>query len=218
MSKDWNQAYANNKTPWDKGAASPALEEWLGKGGNALMGKGLVLGCGLGHDVRLLAKSAKSAKEGNRGNGAEKNFEVIGIDFSQIAIEKAEALRSSSLESYLCYDFFKYAEQPDQSNSCDWAFEHTFFCAIPKELRKTYVDCLVQLLKPKAFFLAIFFIEDPKASAASASSDGPPFKIKKEAIDAYFEEHFNLIDAYTPKRHYKSRPYGSEYVCLMQLK
>lgn len=214
MSKDWNQAYANNKTPWDKGAASPALEEWLGKEKNVFRGKGIVLGCGLGHDVRLLAKSAK---EGNGGNAAEGILEVTGIDFSQIAIEKAEALRSSALESYLCTDFFEYAEQPDQSNSYDWAFEHTFFCAIPNELRNNYVDCLVQLLKPKAFFLAIFFIQDPKDLAASASSDGPPFKIKREAIDAYFEEHFEIITAYTPKQHYKSRPYGSEYICLMQL-
>ena len=73
MSKDWDKAYSDNQTPWDKGAASPALEEWLQREEGALLGKGLVLGCGLGHDVRLLAKYSK---------------EVEGIDFSKTAISK----------------------------------------------------------------------------------------------------------------------------------
>ena len=51
--KDWDKAYQEGETPWDKGYASPAIAEWLQK--NSLEGGVLVPGCGLGHDVRLLA-------------------------------------------------------------------------------------------------------------------------------------------------------------------
>ena len=198
MSKDWDKAYSDNQTPWDKGAASPALEEWLQREEGALLGKGLVLGCGLGHDVRLLAKYSK---------------EVEGIDFSKTAISKARTFALLGSESYLCCDYFENNELLVQRY--DWAFEHTFFCAIPEARRSDYIKRLIELLKPQAFFLAIFFIQD---EGCSKNSEGPPFKIKRETIDTYFSEHFNLIDAYTPKEHYASRPYGSEYLCLMQRK
>ena len=193
--KDWEKAYQEGLTPWDKGSASPAIAEWLQK--NSLEGGGLVLGCGLGHDVRLLASH---------------NTQVTGIDISQTAISKARAMDVVNNESYRVADFFNLTE--DYSQSFDWVVEHTFFCAITPDLRQSYVENLVNMLKPKGYFLAVFFLKEP----GQIDSEGPPYKIDREAVEKYFGKDFNLLESFTPTAHYECRPKGSEYVCWMQLK
>ena len=193
--KDWERAYREGMTPWDKGYASPAIAEWLQN--NCLKGRGLVLGCGLGHDVRLLASY---------------NNQVTGIDISQTAISKARAMDVVNNESYRVANFFNLAEE--YSQSFDWVVEHTFFCAIKPGLRQSYVENLVKMLKPKGYFLAIFFLKDP----SQIDSEGPPYKIDREAVEKYFGKDFDLLDSFTPTAHYECRPRGSEYLCWMQLK
>ena len=193
--KDWDKAYQEGETPWDKGYASPAIAEWLQK--NSLEGGVLVPGCGLGHDVRLLASH---------------NNQVTGIDISQTAISKAKAIEVVNNESYRVADFFNLAE--DYSQSFDWVVEHTFFCAIAPDLRQSYVENLVNMLRPKGYYLAVFFLKDP----SQIDSEGPPYKICREAVEKYFWKNFNLLDSFIPTSHYECRPKGSEYVCWMQLK
>ena len=193
--KDWDKAYQEGVTPWDKGYASPAIAEWLQK--NSLNGGGLVLGCGLGHDVRLLARH---------------NSQVTGIDISQTAINKARAMDVVNNESYRVADFFNLSQ--DYSQSFDWVVEHTFFCAITPDLRQSYVENLVNMLKPKGCFLAVFFLKEP----GQIDSEGPPYKIDREAVEKYFGKDFDLLESFTPTLHYECRPKGSEYVCWMQLK
>ena len=55
MSLDWNNAYEENRMPWDKGAAAPPLLEYLERA--EMKGRIFVPGCGLGHDVRALAST-----------------------------------------------------------------------------------------------------------------------------------------------------------------
>ena len=193
--KDWDKAYQEGVTPWDKGYASPAIAEWLQE--NSLEGHGLVMGCGLGHDVRLLASY---------------NDQVIGMDISQTAVNKAREIDAVNNESYIVADFFNLPE--DYSQSFDWVVEHTFFCAINPDLRKSYVENLVRVLKPKGYFLAVFFLKDP----SHIDLEGPPYKIGREAIEEYFGKNFVLLESFIPRSHYECRPMGSEYVCWMQLK
>ena len=190
--KDWEKAYQEGLTPWDKGYASPAIAEWLQK--NSLKGGGLVLGCGLGHDVRLLASY---------------NNQVTGIDISQTAISKARAMDVVNNESYRVADFFNLSE--DYSQSFDWVVEHTFFCAITPDLRQSYVENLVNMLKPKDIFSQYF-------------SEKPVRLIQKvlhirliRSCQKYFGKDFNILESF-PTSHYECRPKGSEYMCCMQLK
>ena len=193
--KDWDKAYQEGETPWDKGYASPAIAEWLQK--NSLEGGVLVPGCGLGHDVRLLASH---------------NNQVTGIDISQTAISKAKAIEVVNNESYRVADFFNLPEY--YSQSFDWVVEHTFFCAIAPDLRQSYVENLVNMLRPKGYYLAVFFLKDP----SQIDSESPPYKICREAVEKYFGKNFDLLDSFIPTSHYECRPKGSEYVCWMQLK
>ena len=74
---DWEQLYREGETPWEKGAAHPALIRWLNE--NPLSGRVLVPGCGFGYDVRALAAT-----------GAE----VVGLDIAPSAITTARAVSS----------------------------------------------------------------------------------------------------------------------------
>ena len=192
---DWDKAYKEGVTPWDKGFASPAIAEWLKN--NSLDGYGLVLGCGLGHDVRLIASY---------------NEQVLGMDISRTAIRKAREIDFVNNESYIVADFFNLTE--GFSQSFDWVVEHTFFCAITPDLRQSYVENLVNVLKPKGYFLAVFFLNDLN----QINSVGPPYKIGSEAVEEYFGNYFILLESYIPTSHYECRPEGTEYVCWMQLK
>ena len=180
MSKNWELAYLNNNTPWDKGKPSPGLKEWLSR--NRLFGKGLVLGCGYGYDVRLLAQYNKS---------------VVGIDISMTAIRAANSFEKVSNEIYHNCDFF--SNLPFEEHQFDWVVEHTFFCAIEKPLRNLYVLNLIKNLKPKGRFLAIFFL---KTSTNSESEEGPPYKIKRENIISYFDPYFEVLDTCIPTKSY----------------
>ncbi len=193
--KDWEKAYQKGVTPWDKGFASPPLTQWLQ--GHILNGKVLVLGCGLGHDVRLFSKN--SAR-------------VTGIDISHTAINEAKKIPVLNNESYKVADFFNLDSSYNQS--FDWVVEHTFFCAITPDLRYSYVKNLVKVLRPKGFFLAVFFLKDSDDS----NLNGPPYKIDRKAVEEYFGNDFYLREAYIPDTHYDCRPRGSEYLCWMQLK
>src|SRR4051794_24277501 len=101
---NWEEHYQQKDTPWDKGAPSPALLEFLAKlnssdaelGGTPLstllpLRRVLVPGCGMGHDVRALA--------GHAG-------EVVGLDIAQSAVAAASALPRVAGERYECADLF----------------------------------------------------------------------------------------------------------------
>lgn len=195
--KDWEKAYREAVTPWDKGYASPPLAQWLRKHSSKVEGKGLVLGCGLGHDVRLLANY---------------NGQVTGMDISQTAINKARKINVVNNESYKVADFLNLDE--GYNESFDWVVEHTFFCAISPDSRHRYVKNLVKVLRAKGYFLAVFFLKNK----SQYSSEGPPYKIEREAVEKYFGKNFDIIESYIPETHYECRPNGSEYLCWMQLK
>lgn len=193
--KDWDKAYQEGVTPWNKGYASPPIAQWLQE--HDLKGEGLVLGCGLGHDVRLLASYSS---------------QVTGMDISKTAISKAQEMAVVNNESYIVADYFKLDQ--DYNQRFDWVVEHTFFCAITPNLRFSYVENLVKVLKPKGYFLAVFFLKDP----SDLNSEGPPYKMDREVIGEYFGKDFDILESFIPETHYECRPKGSEYVCWMQLK
>jgi SAM-dependent methyltransferase len=76
MKRDWDEHYAAGETRWDTGAPAPALVELL-EAGRLPEGRALDIGCGTGTNARYLA---------SRG------YDVVGVDVSGIAIERARAV------------------------------------------------------------------------------------------------------------------------------
>jgi SAM-dependent methyltransferase len=168
---DWEERYRRGDTPWEKGQAHPALVEWLAT--NAMSGRVIVPGCGLGYDVRAIARA-----------GAE----VVGVDMAPFAMAAAEAFPRHGKESYILGDFF---DPGVVQGEFDWVFEHTFFCAIRPDRREDYARRVTELLKPGGRLLAIFFLEPEHDES---DEGGPPFGCNLEELDALFSSHFQLID------------------------
>lgn len=189
MPRDWNKAYEEDDTPWDKGYASPPLAEFFEA--RRIAGSVLVPGCGTGHDVRLLA---------------EQGAEVIGLDVAPGAVQKAETFPRISNEGYILGDFLDPG--PEHIARYDWVVEHTCLCAIEPVERAAYAEALARVLKPGGYYLAVFYRE-----VSGRSSGGPPYPISREETDRLFSG-FELLESFTPQKTYPSRPIGAEELCL----
>ena len=194
MSRDWNQAYEDGDTPWDKGYAAPPLCAFMET--RRIGGRVLVPGCGTGHDVRALA-----------GQGAD----VVGLDVAESALRKAARYPAVGGERYRLGDFL--APEPCHIAAYDWLVEHTCLCAIDPSERATYAESVRRVLKPGGYFLAIFF-----RKVQNYTGDGPPHPIGRAAIDQLFASDFEQLESSIPPQSYPSRPYGAEEVRWMRLR
>ena len=179
---DWDQSYQNNETPWERSEPAPPLVEYLKS--HSISGRVLVPGCGLGHDVRLVASMGCDA---------------LGVDLSETALNRARAYKDPEQGSVS----YQLADMLDANNgirgaSFDYVFEHTCFCAIDPGLRKDYVNAVQRHLKPRGYFLAILFtnLDDP---------EGPPFATSHAEVENLYSPVFEIVRHWKPTRYYASR-------------
>ncbi|SRR5579862_96698 len=176
---DWEARYRQGDTPWEKGAAHPALADYIAR--HPLSGRVLAVGCGSGHDVRALSSAGAS---------------VTGIDIAPSAIRRAESFAKAGDETYELADLFSLPAH--LRCRFDWVWEHTCFCALPPAMRPAYVSGLLDALEPGGLLLAVFYL-DP------GNDPGPPFGVSVEELDALFGKHFDLLREWTPKVTYPGR-------------
>ncbi len=169
--RDWEKAYHEHDTPWDKGEAAPPLHEYLRT--HRITGRVLVPGCGSGHDVRLLA-----------AQGAE----VTGMDIAPSAIKKAESFPRAGGETYTVHNVLSL--NAEHVGAYDWVVEHTCLCALDPAQREAYIASMHRALKPGGQLLGIFYtiVEDYDGSE-------PPHPISPEAIDALIAGRFETLEA-----------------------
>jgi SAM-dependent methyltransferase len=175
---DWDQAYQEEFTPWDKGMPSPPLVEWFGK--NKLSGSVLMPGCGVGHDVAHLISLG---------------LDAVGLDISPTAIARAKARYPQHAEKFVEADLFSFKGQFDA------VVEHTCLCALPPDWRVKYRNAVASLIKPGGMFIGVFFI-NPEMDPGET---GPPFGISTDELSVLFGECFELIESYTPQAAFPGR-------------
>src|SRR5438045_7837654 len=71
----WNERYASGRLPWDTGQPDPLLTEFVTSGG-VLPSRTLEIGVGTGTNAIWMA---------------EHGFDVLGVDVSPLAVERAHA-------------------------------------------------------------------------------------------------------------------------------
>jgi SAM-dependent methyltransferase len=187
---NWDQAYQENFTPWDKGEPSPPLMEWVSR--NHVGGRVLVPGCGVGHDVACLVSMG---------------IDAIGLDIAPTAIERAKARYPELAERFLLGDLFEL------KGKFDAVLEHTCLCALPPEWRNRYRDAVVSLLKPGGLLIGIWFV-NPEMDPGET---GPPFGISPDELSTLFTPGFDIVESYTPSTAYSGRE-GRELLRVMKLK
>jgi SAM-dependent methyltransferase len=170
----WEERYQTRDMPWDKGAASPGLVDFLEAHPELKRGTVCVPGCGMGHDVQAWAKAG---------------FDAVGFDIAPSAVQLGwERAAAAGLPARfeLC-DFLK--DSPPFL--FDWVFEHTLFCAIDPRDRDDYVEAVLRWLKPGGNYLAVnYLIHD---------TDGPPFGTTREELMKRFSPHFDLLADWVPR-------------------
>ena len=151
-----------------------------------------MLGCGYGHDARLLARAG---------------CDVTGIDVADYAISKArQGVRDGLSLRYEVADLFQ--SQLDQKYTMAW--EHTCFCAIEPGMRAKYVEAVWGMLEQNGCLLGVFFT-NPDVEP----DEGPPFGASRSEICALFATHFVLEWESEPERFFEGRE-GREHVMLFR--
>ena len=145
----WDRRYREGGDGWELGQPAPPLERFLREHPLAPRpgGRVLVPGCGRGHEAALLA---------------ELGFAVVGLDFSQEAIQEGQRLYGASRPGlrWLRADLFDAAALAAAglgAASLDGVLEHTCFCAIEPEQRQAYRSTVTTLLQPGGWLLGVFF-------------------------------------------------------------
>lgn len=164
----WSHLYRSGDDRWELGRAAPPIVRWLDA--HPPRGKrALVVGCGRGHEARLLARA-----------GAE----VVAIDFAADAIEAARelALRDGSRVDFRVRDLFALAADPERY---DLLVEHTCFCAIDPARRDEYITVAAEVLVPGGELLGLFY--------AHGRPGGPPYTVDRAELVARFGRRFALV-------------------------
>jgi cyclopropane fatty-acyl-phospholipid synthase-like methyltransferase len=170
----WEGRYQTEDMPWEKGAPSPGLVDFLESEPKLARGTVCVPGCGTGHDARAWAAAG---------------FSVTGYDIAPSAIRlAAEKTRAANLTAKFQRGDFLHDAPPFQF---DWVFEHTLFCAIQPDQRDDYVRAVPQWLAPGGRYLAVnYLIPD---------ADGPPFGTTREEQIERFSPQFELVREWVPR-------------------
>jgi SAM-dependent methyltransferase len=157
------------RPPWDTGITPPEVVEAI-EGSEALKpGRALDLGCGTGTNSLYLAQ-----------NG----WQVVGVDFAAIAINKA---RRKAREAGLAVDFFaadvtrlEFLQPP-----FDLALDIGCFHTLEAEGRVRYRDQLRRLLRPGACFM--FYAFGPHQGRFGEMGISP------EGVQQLFQSDFRLL-------------------------
>lgn len=160
----WDPLFPADAGGWELGRPTPPLVRWFSEHSPKDM-RALVVGCGRGHEARLLA-----------GLGAR----VTAIDFAPNAIAAARAASDPALAiDYQVRDLFSLAGGPP---AFDLVVEHTCFCAIDPARRDEYVDAVADALVPGGALVGLFY--------AHGRPGGPPFTTSREEIERRFARRF----------------------------
>jgi SAM-dependent methyltransferase len=196
MPTNWEERYQTGDTPWENGAPSPGLVDYLATH-RSLRGRVLVPGCGLGHDVRAIAPGAD---------------EVVGIDISPSAVARAAEMQTpSGRVRFQVADLFNLP--PEMRGAFDWVWEHTCFCAIDPSQRPAYVDAVASALKPGGHLLAVFYLDPGNTSP----DEGPPFEVSIAELNRLFAPRFELVDEWLPTHTYPGRE-NREWMRLLRVR
>lgn len=165
----WQEHFDQSRTPWDRGAASPQLLDWLNSG-NLTPCRIAVPGCGKGWEVVELAK---------------RGFDVTGIDYTAGAVKETQTLLAQHALSaqVVKADVLTYSPAPHPL--FDAVYEQTCLCALDPEHWIAYAQQLGQWIRPGGKLYALFMqVERP--GAREGLKQGPPFHCDINAMHALF--------------------------------
>jgi methyl halide transferase len=189
---DWDEMYRKGEVPWDKGAASPPMTEYLTRA--KVRGRALVPGCGRGHEVALAAVFG---------------LDVTGLDIAPTAVAEARALYPDLAKRFVVGSLFD--PPAEMRGAFDVVLEHTCMSALPPSLRGEYRRGIYLTLKTGGLLIGVWFISpdlDP-------GEEGPPYPFSVADLTALFADGYEVVEDYVPKVAFPGRE-GRERVRVMR--
>jgi hypothetical protein len=187
----WDERFEQAFMPWDRAGTPAALQHFVASAPAPLTT--LIPGCGLGHEVALLANAG---------------WNVTAIDFSPAAVEAARKSLGPLGDHVVEADFFTFQPQ----TRLDLIYERAFFCALPPAMRESIVARWASLL-PAGALLAGFFYFD-------ATRSGPPFGIDPEGLKPCWRKNSNASKSArstTLSRYLPVRSAGKSGVAFLEI-
>ena len=149
----WDTRYRDGVTPWDAGRVPPKLARWLQ--GETPGRRVLVPGCGSGYEVRAFA---------------EQGDDVLGIDFSDAAIQMARRTLGELAGRVRKADFFTL-DAPPFDLVCE---------------RSRWARRIAELVRGGAVLAGFFYFAEGER--------GPPFGITARELHALLDPAFALLE------------------------
>jgi SAM-dependent methyltransferase len=172
---NWDEQYQKGEVFWDKGAPSPALQEYLAR--EPVRGRALVPGCGRGHEVALAVAHG---------------LDAVGLDISPTAMAEARVLYPLLASRFVTGSLF---EPPAELRGAfDVVLEHTCMSALPPELRADYRRGIDLTLRHGGLLIGVWFINPNLA----VGETGPPFAFSVAALTVLFADGYEVVEDYVP--------------------
>jgi len=147
----WDLRYGASFAPWDAGRVPAQLRAFVERAGAPR--SVLVPGCGSAWEV---------------GFFAERGWNVLGIDFSQAAVQAAATALGPHAARVRRADFFA----PIEGAPFDVVYERAFLCALPRRLWRDWGARVAGLLAPGGLLAGYFYLD--------AGERGPPFPLHSQ--------------------------------------
>ncbi|MGE0491361.1 MAG: class I SAM-dependent methyltransferase [Vulcanimicrobiota bacterium] len=159
MRHDWEENYQEGDTPWDSGQPELMLVEAV-EAGLLPPGRALELGCGTGTNAAYLA---------------EAGYEVIGVDLSETAIEKARA--KASQVAFMVLDIMAESLPP---GPFDLVFDRGCFHVFSEpDKQARFVERVASVLRPHGAWLSLL-----GSTEGAPREHGPPRRSAREIVAA----------------------------------
>jgi hypothetical protein len=158
--------YATGRMPWDFGGVPSSLKEFLAK--HQGPGRVLIPGCGSGYEIEAFSSAG---------------WDVIGIDFSKVAVARARRLLGPLAGKVHQRDFFDYALR---EGWFDMIYERTFLCTLLPDFWLAYAQRIAKLIAPSGLLCGFFFF--------GPEDEPPPYPISEDQLDKLLGSWFEKIE------------------------
>lgn len=162
-SSQWDERYASGEAPWDVGVTDEHLSGFLADG-SLTSGRALEIGCGTGTNAVFLA---------SRG------FDVVGLDVSTLAVERARE-RASANGVRCAFHRLDFLRDEVPGGPFRLVFDRGCFHIFDEaEERARFVSRLARLLEPAGLWLSLV-----GSTEGPERLEGPPRRSAQDLVQA----------------------------------
>jgi Thiopurine S-methyltransferase (TPMT). len=158
--------YAAGRMAWDYGGVQNLLKVFLDK--HPGPGRVLIPGCGSGYEIEAFSSGG---------------WDVIGIDFSAVAVARARRLLGPLADKVYKGDFFTY---PLGESCFDIIYERTFLCTMLPDVWPHYAERIANLVAPSGVLCGFFFL--------GPEEEPPPYPISQDQLDELLGGAFEKVE------------------------